>query len=88
MFFVASRFNGSSLDRTPQDYFHIGYVGVDMGNAFACSMNLPEVKYVRSPNGMIVNSASFETVLVNRDGKDKKKIGKAANVSSIVHCLL
>ena len=59
-----------------------------MGNAFACSMNLPEVKYVRSPNGMIVNSASFETVLVNRDGKDKKKIGKAANVSSIVHCLL
>ena len=54
-----------------------------MGNAFACSMNVPEVKYVRSSNGLIVNSASFETVLVNRDGKDKDvlKIGKVANVS-------
>jgi hypothetical protein len=51
-----------------QDYFHIGNVGVKMGNAFACSMNVPGVKYSRSPSGMIVNSASFETVLVNRDG--------------------
>ena len=42
-----------------------------MGNAFACSMNVPEVKYIRSPNGLMVNSASFETILVNRDGKDK-----------------
>ena len=41
-----------------------------MGNAFACSINVPEVKYTRSPSGMIVNSASFETVLVNRDGEN------------------
>ena len=54
-----------------------------MGNAFACSMNVPEVKYVRSPNGLSVHSASFETVLVNRDGKDKNglKIGKVSKVS-------
>ena len=54
-----------------------------MGNAFACSMNVPEVKYIRSPNGLSVHSASFETVLVNRDGKNKDllKIGKVADVS-------
>ena len=55
---------------TLQDYFHIGNVGIEMGNAFACSINVPGAKYSRSPSGLIVNSVSFETVLVNRDGNN------------------
>ena len=52
-----------------QDHFHIGEVSIEMGNAFACSSNTPGVTYDRAPSGMTVNSASFETVLVNRDGR-------------------
>ena len=68
IFFFETVYGPTLLNSLTQDYFHIGNVGIEIGNAFACSINVPAVKYSRSPSGIMINSASFETVLVNRDG--------------------